>query len=262
MKANTAAGPVRGSKDGRVRTGPSVTRVWQGRRVSTRADLNKLPSDVATMFDDVAQRYDLMNELMTAGRVRMWRRAVTRAIDPLPGELICDLAGGTGTSSQPLAQAGAIPFPTDLSLGMVVTGRQRNPNLSFVAGDALALPYRDACFDAVTISYGLRNVYDPRAALAELLRVTRPGGRIVIAEFSTPVWTPFRLAYGWYLGHVLPALESISTNAPAYDYLADSIRAWPDQHSLAGMLLDAGWRDVQWQNLTGGIVAIHRGWAP
>jgi len=230
--------------------------------VPTRADLNKSPTDVAAMFDDVARRYDLMNDLMTAGQVRLWRRAVTRAINPAPGELICDLAAGTGTSSRPLADAGAVPFPTDLSLGMLSTGRARYPDLSFVAGDGLALPYRDASFDAVTISYGLRNVQDTRAALAELLRVTRPGGRVVIAEFSTPVWGPFRKTYDWYLQHVLPAFESASTNAPAYDYLVESILAWPDQPTLAGLMLEAGWRRVQWKNLTGGIVAIHRGWAP
>lgn len=214
------------------------------------------------MFDEVAPRYDLMNDLMTFGQVRAWRRAVVRAIDPKPGELVLDLAAGTGTSSEPLKDAGAIPFPTDLSLGMLATGRQRYPKLHFVAGDGLALPYRDDSFDAVTISYGLRNVQDTAAGLAEMLRVTRPGGRVVIAEFSTPTRTPFRAAYRWYLGEIMPRFQPVSSNATAYDYLAESILAWPDQAGLAAMMRSVGWRGVQWKNLTGGIVAMHRGWAP
>lgn len=213
------------------------------------------------MFDGVARRYDLMNDLMTFGRVRAWRRAVVAAIDPQPGELVLDLAAGTGTSSEPLAASGAIPFPTDLSTGMLTEGRRRYPELHFVAGDGLALPYRDDCFDAVTISYGLRNVHDTRAGLAELLRVTKPGGRIVIAEFSTPTWPPFRKTYEFYMGKVMPRFQPVSSNAPAYDYLIESIMAWPDQPALAAMMREVGWQRVQWRNLSGGIVALHRGWA-
>lgn len=213
------------------------------------------------MFDDVARRYDLMNDLMTFGQVRAWRKAVIAAIDPQPGERILDLAAGTGTSSEPLAQAGAIAFPTDLSLGMLSEGRRRYPDLRFVAGDALALPFADDSFDAVTISYGLRNVQDTCAGLAELLRVTKPGGRLVVCEFSTPTWMPFRTLYRWYMNHVMPRFRAVSSNAPAYDYLVESILAWPDQHTLADMMNDVGWQRVQWKNLTGGIVAMHRGWA-
>ncbi|MCB0884032.1 MAG: demethylmenaquinone methyltransferase [Propionibacteriaceae bacterium] len=234
--------------------------LWQGSGVPNRADLDKQPGDVAGMFDDVARRYDLMNDLMTFGQVRFWRKAVLAAIAPQPGERILDLAAGTGTSSEPLARAGAIAFPTDLSLGMLTEGHHRYPDLRFVAGDALALPFADDSFDAVTISYGLRNVHDTRAGLAELLRVTRPGGRILVCEFSTPTWTPFRIAYRWYMHHVMPRFRVVSSNAPAYDYLVESILAWPDQRSLAELMTEVGWRDVQWKNLTGGIVAMHRGW--
>ncbi len=235
--------------------------MWQGRGVPKRADLDKQPGDVADMFDDVARRYDLMNDLMTFGQVRSWRKAVVAAIAPEPGERILDLAAGTGTSSEPLAAAGAIAFPTDLSLGMLREGHRRYPDLRFVAGDALALPFADDSFDAVTISYGLRNVHDTRAGLAELLRVTKPGGRIVVCEFSTPVWGPFRSTYRWYMRHVMPRFRVVSSNGPAYDYLVESIMAWPDQQTLATMMVESGWQRVQWKNLTGGIVAVHRGWA-
>ncbi|MGB3955084.1 MAG: demethylmenaquinone methyltransferase [Brooklawnia sp.] len=227
-----------------------------------RASLDKQPDEVASMFDRVARRYDLMNDVMTFGQVRLWRRAVLAAIDPKPGELVLDLAAGTGTSSEPIARAGAVPFATDMSIGMLTEGLRRYPHLSFIAGDGLRLPFRDDAFDAVTISYGLRNVHDTRAGLAEMLRVTRPGGRIVVAEFSTPTWPPFRAAYRFYMGNVLPRFQPASSNAAAYDYLTESIMAWPDQPTLAAMMREVGWRGVQWKNLTGGIVAMHRGWAP
>lgn len=213
------------------------------------------------MFDAVARRYDLMNDLMTGGMVRAWRKAVVSAIGPKPGERILDLAAGTGASSEPLRAAGAVCFPTDLSLGMLHEGRRRHPGLHFVAADGLALPYADASFDAVTISYGLRNVHDTLAGLREMLRVTKPGGRLVVCEFSTPTWPPFRALYRWYLAKVMPGLQPASSNAEAYDYLTESILAWPDQPRLADLLRQAGWRRVQWRNLTGGIVALHRGWA-
>ena len=216
---------------------------------------------VDEVFHKVASRYDLMNDLMTLGQVRRWRRAVLAAIDPQPGELVLDLAAGTGTSSEPIARAGAIPFPTDMSIGMLAEGSRRYPGLHFVAGDGLRLPYRDGSFDAVTISYGLRNVHDTEAGLAEMLRVTRPGGRVVVAEFSTPTWPPFRAAYNFYMGTVMPRLQPISSNAAAYDYLIESIMAWPDQATLTTMMRKVGWRRVQWKNLSGGIVAMHRGWA-
>ena len=225
----------------------------------TRAKLDKEPHEVAAMFDDVAARYDVTNDVLSAGQTRRWRSAVVRAIDPQPSQRILDLAAGTGTSSRPFADAGAFVVACDFSLGMLHVGQQRQPTVSFVAGDALALPYAADSFDAVTISFGLRNVADPGVALEEMLRVVRPGGRLVVCEFSHPTWTPWRTAYLEYLMKALPAVASrVSSNPEAYVYLAESIRAWPDQQELAAQIGDAGWTRVGWRNLSGGIVALHR----
>jgi len=146
---------------------------------------------------------------------------------------------------------------------MLRVGRQRRPDLSFVAGDATRLPFSDGAFDAVTISFGLRNVVDVDGALREMLRVTRPGGRIVVCEFSHPTWAPFRTVYTEYLMRALPKVaRAVSSNPDAYVYLAESIRAWPDQAGLAARLSAAGWRDVAFRNLSGGIVALHRAVRP
>lgn len=225
----------------------------------TRATLAKRRADVAAMFDSVATRYDLMNSLMTFGVVERWRKDVLEAVDPKAGMKILDLAAGTGASSAPLAATGAHVFPTDMSLGMLRVGKQKLPTLNFIAGDALSLPYADNSFDVVTISYGLRNIEDTAAGLQELLRVTRPGGQIVIAEFSTPTNRLFRSAYGFVLGTVIPTLsKGFASNSPAYSYLTESIRAWPDQQGLADLVAEAGWQRPEWRNLTGGIVALHR----
>jgi len=226
-----------------------------------RADLDKAPDDVAAMFDDVAERYDVTNDVLSLGQTRRWRSAVVRAVDPQPGERILDLAAGTGTSSVPFAQAGATVVPVDFSLGMLEVGKRRQPALPFVAGDGMRLPFADGVFDAATISFGLRNIQDRMVGLAELLRVVRPGGRLVVCEFSHPTWAPFRTVYTEYLMKALPAVaERTSSNPEAYVYLAESIRAWPDQRALARDLESAGWTRVQWRNLSGGIVALHRGW--
>ncbi len=211
------------------------------------------------MFDRVAARYDLANDVLSLGQDRAWRRLVVEAVDPRPGQLILDLAAGTGTSSEPFALAGAAVFPTDLSLGMLDVGKRRSPGLPFVAADALRLPYADASFDAVTISFGLRNVEDTATALTEMRRVTRPGGVLVVCEFSTPLWKPFRTLYANYLVAAIPKIAGVvSSNRPAYAYLAESIQAWPDQAELAALITTAGWRQVEWRNLSGGIVALHR----
>jgi len=211
------------------------------------------------MFDRVAARYDLANDVLSLGQDRAWRRLTVDAVNPRRGQLILDLAAGTGTSSEPFAAAGATVVPTDLSIGMLQVGKQRRPSLSFVAADALQLPYADASFDAVTISFGLRNVEDTATALREMLRVTRPGGALVICEFSTPTWRPFRTVYANYLVAAIPRLASlVSSNPAAYHYLAESIQAWPDQPTLAEAIGEAGWRSVEWRNLSGGIVALHR----
>jgi demethylmenaquinone methyltransferase/2-methoxy-6-polyprenyl-1,4-benzoquinol methylase len=229
----------------------------------TRASLEKQPQDVAAMFDRVAARYDLTNDVLSLGQDRLWRRAVTRAVGARPGEKVLDLAAGTGTSSEPFAAAGAFTVPCDFSLGMLREGRRRVPWLPFVAGDATRLPFRDGAFDAVTVSFGLRNVADTGAALREVLRVTRPGGRLVVCEFSRPVWGPLRTVYTEYLMRALPAVATrVASNPEAYVYLAESIRAWPDQRELAGLIAGAGWERVAWRDLTGGIVALHRGFRP
>jgi demethylmenaquinone methyltransferase/2-methoxy-6-polyprenyl-1,4-benzoquinol methylase len=212
------------------------------------------------MFDGVAARYDLANDVLSLGADRAWRQLVVEAVDPQPGQTILDLAAGTGTSSEPFAAAGAAVFPTDLSLGMLTVGKRRRPELSFVAGDALQLPYADDSFDAVTISFGLRNVENTLAALAEMRRVTKPGGSLVVCEFSTPRWRPFRAVYANYLVAAIPKLARlVSSNPAAYEYLAESIQAWPDQERLAQTIEQAGWTGVEWRNLSGGIVALHRG---
>jgi len=228
----------------------------------TRATLDKRRADVAAMFDRVAARYDLANDVLSLGQDRAWRKLVVEAVGPRPGQLILDLAAGTGTSSEPFAHAGATVVPTDLSLGMLNIGKQRLPDLSFVAADALRLPYADARFDAVTISFGLRNIEDTDAALAEMRRVTKPGGVLVVCEFSTPTWKAFRALYSNYLVAAIPRIASaISSNPAAYEYLAESIQAWPDQSSLAARIESAGWHEVEWRNLSRGIVALHRAYA-
>lgn len=224
-----------------------------------RADLDKAPADVAAMFDDVAERYDLTNDVLALGQTRRWRSAVVAAVDPQPGERILDLAAGTGTSSVPFARAGAFVVPTDFSLGMLRVGKERQPFLSFVAGDGMHLPFRDESFDAATISFGLRNIHDRLEGLRELHRVVKPGGRLVVCEFSHPTWAPFRTIYTEYLMKALPPVaRRTSSNPEAYVYLAESIRAWPDQSALAADIAACGWGRVQWRNLTGGIVALHR----
>ena len=229
----------------------------------TRADLAKNPEDVAAMFDGVAQRYDLTNDVLSMGQDRRWRAAVLRAVAPAPGERVLDLAAGTGTSSEPFAAAGAVVVPCDFSQGMLQVGKRARPRLPFVAGDATRLPFDDASFDVVTISFGLRNIVDPDAGLREMLRVTRPGGRLVVCEFSAPTYPPFRTVYVEYLMRALPAVaRAVSSNPEAYVYLAESIRAWPDQPGLAARITDAGWQDCRWQNLSGGIVALHHAVAP
>jgi demethylmenaquinone methyltransferase/2-methoxy-6-polyprenyl-1,4-benzoquinol methylase len=224
----------------------------------TRADLEKKPADVAAMFDDVAQRYDLTNDILSLGQDRRWRRAVVDAVDATPGERVLDLAAGTGTSSQPFADRGAEVVPCDFSQGMLGVGKRAKPQLSFTAGvglDDVAQPERDR--DRVE-RFGLRNIVDPDAGLREMRRVTKPGGRLVVCEFSHPTGSPLRTVYMEYLMKALPTIaRAVSSNPDAYVYLAESIRAWPDQAGLAARIDAAGWRSVKWRNLSAGIVALH-----
>ena len=220
--------------------------------------MDKNPAEVAAMFDGVAKRYDLVNDLLSLGRTKAWRRATTSIIDPKPGMKILDLAAGTGSSSEPLAKAGADVIPADFSEGMLAAGRKVRPHLPFTKADALNLPFEDGRFDLLTISFGLRNTNDTDKALKEALRVVKKGGRLVVAEFSSPTWRPFRTIYINYLMRALPAIaRKTSSNPDAYIYLAESIRAWPDQRALAAKIEAAGWSRVTWKNLTGGVVAVH-----
>ncbi|WP_018178595.1 demethylmenaquinone methyltransferase [Jongsikchunia kroppenstedtii] len=225
---------------------------------ASRADLGKDPAEVAGMFDGVARRYDITNTVLSMGQDRRWRRLTRERLGIGPGDVVLDLAAGTAVSTVELAQSGARCVAADFSLGMLRAGaRRRVPK---VGADALALPFADAAFDAATISFGLRNVNDVPQALSELRRVLKPGGRLVICEFSDPTWRPFRTLYLEYLMKALPAVaRKVSSNPDAYVYLAESIRAWPNQEGLAALLSDAGFSSVDYQNLTGGIVALHRG---
>lgn len=225
----------------------------------SRASLDKRPADVAAMFDDVAGRYDLTNDVLSLGQDRLWRRAVVSAVAAQRGERVLDIAAGTGTSSEPFHARGVDVVPADFSLGMLRVGKRRSPALAFTAADALRLPFADACFDAVTVSFGLRNVLDTEQALREFHRVTRPGGRLVVCEFSRPPSRVLRTAYLRYLMRPLPAIaRRVSSDPSSYVYLAESIQAWPDQRAIAATVEQAGWADVSWRNLSFGVVAIHR----
>ena len=278
----------------------------------TRANLDKRPGDVAAMFDRVAPRYDLLNDVLSFGQDRWWRKVVAKAVGARAGERVLDLAAGTGTSSVTFTAAGAACVACDFSLGMLRAGVERlgaqdararpsdplgrvrparpgaagsgadaggsGPDaggsgpgaaesgagpaqagpVRFVAGDALRLPFGDQAFDAVTISFGLRNVADPDAALAEMFRVTRPGGRLVICEFGHLPSPRLDAIYGRYLIAALPAVaRRISPAGDAYEYLAESIRDWPSREELAQRIGGAGWSAVRWRDLTLGVVTVH-----
>jgi demethylmenaquinone methyltransferase / 2-methoxy-6-polyprenyl-1,4-benzoquinol methylase len=226
-----------------------------------RATLAKQPREVAQMFDGVARRYDLTNTVLSFAQDRRWRRRTRQCLQLASGDRVLDLAAGTGVSTVELARGGARAVACDFSIGMLRAGRaikKRRQAVPFVAGDAMALPFRDASFDAAVISFGLRNVADVPAALREMRRVVRPGGRLVVCEFSSPTWQPFRLVYLNYLMRALPwVARRVSSNADAYVYLAESIRAWPAQEALAATIAEAGWHNVRHRNLTGGVVALH-----
>ncbi len=208
------------------------------------------------MFDAVARRYDITNTVLSLGQDRFWRRATRGALDVGAGDAVLDLAAGTAVSTEELARSGAWCVAADFSVGMLLAGSARA--VPKVAADATRLPFGEGTFDAVTISFGLRNVVDHEAGLREMARVTKPGGRLVVCEFSTPTNALFGTAYKEYLMQALPRVaRAVASDPEAYVYLAESIRAWPDQAELARRIKRAGWSGVRWRNLTGGIVALH-----
>ena len=229
----------------------------------TTADLGKDPKEVAGMFDKVAAGYDRTNAILSGGNAALWRTATVKAIAPQPGEKILDIAAGTGTSAKAIAKSGAEVVALDFSPGMVAQGRKRHPDLAFVEGDAEALPFPPSSFDAVTISFGLRNVNNPQLALGEMYRVLKPGGRVVICEFSHPPRPLVSGSYHAYLKYIMPAVATVtSTHRDAYKYLMESIEDWPEQAVLSQWLRAAGFTRVAYRNLTGGIVALHRAKTP
>lgn len=224
----------------------------------SKADLSKNPAAVSAMFDDVAASYDKTNDLLSFGQARLWRTAVRKAISPKAPDRILDIAAGTGTSSMALLAEGVSVVAADFSNGMLDEGRKRYPKLEFVFADAMKLPFNDAEFDVVTMSFGLRNVENHNVALKEFFRVLKPGGRLVICEFSH-VGGVFGPLYRLYLKYVLPKLSALFSKSPdAYDYLAESIAAWPNQKALKLDIEKAGFSAVKFRNLTLGVVALHR----
>jgi demethylmenaquinone methyltransferase / 2-methoxy-6-polyprenyl-1,4-benzoquinol methylase len=225
-----------------------------------KASLDKQPREVAAMFDGVARRYDLTNTVLSLGLDRHWRKRTRQCLELRGGQRVLDVAAGTGVSTNELIRGGVAAVACDFSLGMLRAGRvtRGRRTVAFVAGDATRLPFADNAFDAVTISFGLRNVAEVSTALREMARVVRPGGRLVVCEFSRPTFAPFRVLYLNYLMRMLPwVARRVASNSEAYQYLADSIRAWPPQQELAQIIVDSGWREVRFRNLTGGVVALH-----
>jgi demethylmenaquinone methyltransferase / 2-methoxy-6-polyprenyl-1,4-benzoquinol methylase len=213
---------------------------------------------VQRMFDRVAPRYDLANTVFSLGQDKPWRQAAARATHLTAGELAVDVACGTGALTRDLEQLapGALVVGMDFSQEML---RRAGPG-RYVAADALRLPLEDASVDVVTIAFGLRNLPEPARGLLEFHRVLRPGGRLVVCEFSHPVVPVLREVYRRYLTRLMPvAARRLTSDPEAYQYLARSIGAWPDQPGLARWLQEAGFGQVAWRDLTGGIVALHRG---
>jgi demethylmenaquinone methyltransferase/2-methoxy-6-polyprenyl-1,4-benzoquinol methylase len=225
----------------------------------SKADLSKQPQAVSAMFDSVADSYDKTNDLLSFGQSRLWRGKVAKAVNAKAGEQVLDIAAGTGTSSMAFLSDGVRVVAADFSKGMLEVGKKKYPKLEFVFADAMKLPFKNEEFDVVTMSFGLRNVQDHKVALGEFLRVLKPGGRLVICEFSH-VPGPFGILYRFYLKYFLPKISALFSKSPeAYDYLAESIQAWPKQKDLEQDIANVGFSQVGYKNLSFGIVALHQG---
>jgi len=224
---------------------------------------------VRGVFDSVASNYDLMNDLMSAGLHRAWKAYTVLVADVRPGMSVLDIAGGTGDLALAFARkvgSNGTVVHTDINVAMLEQGRNRLLDAGVVlptaACDAEALPFADAQFDRVSVAFGLRNMTRKDKALAEMNRVVKPGGKLLVLEFST-VARPLRKAYDWYSFEILPRLGRwIAGDEASYRYLAESIRMHPDQETLKAMMVDAGFERVTYHNMTGGIVALHRGIKP
>ncbi|HEY3697354.1 class I SAM-dependent methyltransferase [Phenylobacterium sp.] len=233
------------------------------------------PALVRGVFDRVARRYDLMNDLMSGGVHRLWKDAVAARLNPQPGELIVDCAGGTGDMARRFAKMAraaqlrrggddARVVVVDYNAEMIAAGRARGapPEVVWAVGDAQRLPLPDAAADAYVIAFGIRNVTDIAAALAEARRVLKPGGRFLCLEFSRPVTEALQKAYDAYSFKVIPAIGgAVAGDRASYQYLVESIRRFPDQARFAAMIGEAGFSRASWSNFTGGVAALHQGWA-
>ena len=229
----------------------------------SKADLSKKPQEVAAMFDGVAKNYDKANDLLSFGSARIWRKKVAELVNPQQGQKILDLAAGTGSSSVAFVRPGVSVIAADFSNGMLEEGRKRHPELEFVFADATKLPFKEAEFDTVTISFGLRNVENTELALSEMFRVLKPGGKLVVCEFSAIPNSFLHNIYRFYLKRILPTISALVSKTPeAYSYLAESIDAWPKQAQLAQLIERVGYQSVEFRNQTLGIVAIHTGQKP
>lgn len=225
---------------------------------------------VADVFDSVASKYDIMNDLMSLGVHRLWKQAALDLSGVRSGQHVLDVAAGTGDLAAKLAKkVGAVGrvVVSDINESMLTIGRERLfdqglfKNLEFIQADAENLPFADSSFDLITIGFGLRNVTNKQCALASMFRVLKPGGRCLILEFSKPILPGLKFVYDAYSFNVLPKLGKVVANdEESYRYLAESIRMHPDQKTLQQMMGQAGFEQCDYYNLSGGIVAIHRGW--
>jgi demethylmenaquinone methyltransferase/2-methoxy-6-polyprenyl-1,4-benzoquinol methylase len=236
----------------------------------TEVPIAEKSSRVADVFSSVASKYDLMNDLMSFGLHRLWKRFTLGHANAREGQRILDIAGGTGDLAREFAKkvgnTGAVVL-ADINEKMLEQGRERLlnegivGNVTYVQADAEKLPFPDNHFDCITIAFGLRNVTDKAAALKSMYRVLKPGGKLLVLEFSKPVLPLLNTIYDKYSFHVIPKLGAwICNDAESYQYLVESIRMHPDQETLKNMLGAAGFEDAEYFNLTGGIVALHKGY--